>query len=126
MKTLPPKRKGAALDQAFNDDFNALKIVRPTLQPMKAQKGRRLGWNEKDKDEELERLIRQDMEREENPEEWGGQAKEQGMFVVELISMVRKNRPAPQESELDGRYAGMPNFKKFRVSPPSILFKAPT
>ncbi|KAL8286856.1 hypothetical protein RQP46_003862 [Phenoliferia psychrophenolica] len=108
------KRKGAEADQGFNDDFNALKIVRPTLQPMKAQKGRRLGWNEHDADEELERLIREDQEREQNPEEWGGQAKEQGMFVVELVSMVRKNRPQPKEADPDGKYAGRANFKKFR------------
>ena len=102
-------------DKAFNDDFNALKIVRPTLVPMTKQKGKRLGWNENDKDEELERLIREDQDREEHPEDWGGQAKETGIFIVEHVSMVRKNRPAPRETALDGKYAGRDNFKKFRV-----------
>ncbi|KAK4699604.1 hypothetical protein P7C70_g6657, partial [Phenoliferia sp. Uapishka_3] len=85
MKTV--KRKGAEIDQGFNDDFNALKIVKPTLQPMKTQKGRRLAWNENDADEDLDRLIREDQEREENGDEWDGEGEGagRGMFLVELV-----------------------------------------
>lgn len=109
------RRKGGEIDQGFNDDFNALKIVKPALQPMTTQKGRRLEWEEQDEDEEVDRLIREDQDREEHPDEWGGRVREQGMFVVEHVSMVRKDRPAPKEVVPDGKYAGRPNFKKFRV-----------
>ncbi|KAM0754404.1 hypothetical protein T439DRAFT_321441 [Meredithblackwellia eburnea MCA 4105] len=114
------KRRGAELDQGLNDDFNALKIVKPTLQPMRVQKKERARWDENDLDEEYERLIREDQEREEageeddHPRNWGGVGRPTGMFVVEHVSMVKRDRPTPKTVVDYGQFAGRPDFKKFR------------
>lgn len=109
------KRKGAEVDQAMNDEFNALKLVRPTFEQMKAPQSHRIDWDEVDLEEEHMRLVREDEENGGDPEAWGGEGGK-GMFVVERQSMVRKDRPPPRtDLELEDKYVGRKNFKKFRV-----------
>lgn len=111
----PTKRKGDTNDQAFTAEFNALKIVKPVLQPMRKPESRKMGWDEEDPEEERNRLIREDHEREDNPDDWGGKATQ--MFVIHKVSLARKERPPPRNDlQLEGKYAGRPNFKRFRVS----------
>lgn len=110
------KRKGAERDQAFNDDFNALKIARPTFQKMQPPKTVQIGWNDVDPEEERNRLIREDGERQDNPETWGDHGQKKGYFIIERIPMRRKENPVSVVNpELPEKWKGMKNFKKFRV-----------
>ncbi|KAI5481714.1 BRCT domain containing protein [Pseudohyphozyma bogoriensis] len=113
MKTL--KGKGKELDQAFNDDFNALKIVKPALAKMHAQKGHRAEWDEEDAEDEMERMIKEDQARREHPEQWPEERTGKGIFDVHVIALARRERPlARDDIEVDAQWAGRPNFKKFR------------
>jgi hypothetical protein len=116
------KRK-AAVDQAFNEDFNALKIVRPVLKSMPKVDKRRMGWDDNDSDvERHDRLVQEDQERlahqqegdddDMDPENW--RRPTQAMFVIKTLEIERKERPAPR-TDVDERWSGMVNFKKFRV-----------
>lgn len=108
------KRKGAEADQVFNEEFNALKIVKPVLQPMKKPQMHRMGWDEVDSEEEVNRMIREDQAREDDPSKWGGKGTQ--MFVIHSTPLARKDRPQPrQDLELEAKYAGRANFKRFRV-----------
>ncbi|GAA6055380.1 hypothetical protein JCM3770_001080 [Rhodotorula araucariae] len=115
----PTKRKGAEADAQFTEEFNALKIVRPTLKPMPVQEHRRMRWEEDDSDAERERLILEDQERgdddddEMDPDHW--RRPTQAMFVLRTLDVERRERAQPRAAaEGDDRYAGRPNFKKFR------------
>lgn len=110
----PTKRKGDVEDQAFTAEFNALKIVKPVLQPMRKLEKHRMRWDENDPDEDRNRLILEDQERGDNPDDWGGKATQ--MFVIHTTSLARKDRPPSRNIvELEGKYAGRANFKRFRV-----------
>lgn len=115
------KRKNASADQAFNEDFNALKIVRPVLKAMPQVEKRRMAWDENDSDverhdrlvqEDQERLAAQDDDDDMDPENW--RKPTQAMFVIKTLDVVRKERQAPR-TDVDERWAGMVNYKKFRV-----------
>ncbi|GAA5887291.1 hypothetical protein JCM6882_002478 [Rhodosporidiobolus microsporus] len=118
------KRKGAEVDQAFSEDFNALKIVKPRLKAMPRVEKHRMDWDDNDSDvERHERLIREDQQRlaaaadeddeDMDPDHW--RRPTQAMFVVRTMEVERKERPAPRSDiELDEKWAGKPNFKKFR------------
>ncbi|BGP46491.1 hypothetical protein JCM10450v2_002336 [Rhodotorula kratochvilovae] len=115
----PTKRKGAEADAQFTEEFNALKIVRPALKPMPAQEHRRMRWEEEDSDAERERLVLEDQEHaadeddEMDPDHW--RRPTQAMFVIRTLDVERKERAQPRtDGEGDERWAGRPNFKKFR------------
>lgn len=109
------KAATAAVDQAFADDFNALKIVRPKLVAMKQVEKHRMGWDELDPDEEMNRLIREEEEWRDDPEKWEGKATQ--MFVVRDLQLERKERGRENSAlELPEQWRGRPNFKKFKVS----------
>ncbi|GAA5998793.1 uncharacterized protein JCM10292_007236 [Rhodotorula paludigena] len=122
LQVKPTKRKGAEVDQAFNDDFNALKIVRPVLKAMPVREKHRMNWNEEDSDVERDRLIETDHQRlaagdesdgDMDPDNW--RRPTQAMFVIRTLDVERKERPAPRtDDNIDERWAGRPNFKKFR------------
>lgn len=135
----PTKRRGAEADNQFTEEFNALKIVRPQLKPMPPREHRRVGWDEEDSDAERERLIVEDHERMDadgdsdgdddmDPDHW--RRPTQAMFVLRTLDVERKERvqaraAAAAGAETDPRWAGRPNFKKFRVrSLPSSLLPA--
>lgn len=116
----PTKRRGegAAVDQALNEEFNALKLVRPALKPMTTTKRIRVGWDDEDPDEERQRLIRADEEAQEHPNEWAGKRRDHSFFMVTFLPMARVDRKEPRaDVELEERYAGRPNFKRFLVLP---------
>ncbi|GAA5906396.1 uncharacterized protein JCM6883_005538, partial [Sporobolomyces salmoneus] len=114
------KRKGAEADQAFNEDFNALKIVRPVLKSMPAREKKKIGWNEDDSDVERDRLIREDQEHAEDegedemdPTKW--RTVTQAMFNVRELEFEQKERaPRRNDIELPEKWAGRANFKRFR------------
>ncbi|BGP23236.1 BRCT domain containing protein [Rhodotorula toruloides] len=120
----PTKRKGAEVDRAFNEDFNALKIVKPVITHMPAQEKHRMGWEEEDSDVERDRLISANQDRlirhqaddsddDMDPDNW--RRPTQAMFVIKTLDVERKERPPPRtDINLDPRWAGRPNFKKFR------------
>ncbi|GAA5983791.1 hypothetical protein JCM11641_005193 [Rhodosporidiobolus odoratus] len=117
MKTT--KRKGAQADQAFNEDFNALKIVKPVIKSMPRMEKHRFGWEEEDSDVERDRMIREDqrMGEEEDedmdPEHW--RRPTQAMFVIKTLEVDKKERPPPRtDGVVDARWEGRLNFKKFR------------
>ncbi|GAA6034862.1 hypothetical protein JCM8097_009337 [Rhodosporidiobolus ruineniae] len=120
------RRKGAEADQQFNDDFNALKIVKPVIKSMPRVEKHRFTWDEEDSDVERHNaLVEEDQRRlghgdagagdgtddDMNPDNW--RRPTQAMFVIRTMEVERKERPPPR-TEVDERYAGQPNFKKFR------------
>lgn len=119
------KRKGVEIDKELNEDFNALKIVKPVMKSMPPVDTHRMAWDEEDSDAERDRLIRADQERaqrgasddaEMDPNRW--RQATQAMFVVRPMHI----EPKPHRNENDPphddpRWAGKPNFKRFRVSP---------
>lgn len=115
------KRKGADIDKALNDDFNALKIVKPVIKPMPRQEKHRLGWDEEDSDAERDRLIHADQEHldrqsgddEMDPDRW--RQATQAMFVIKPLQVESRPRRGGSEP-VDPKWAGRPNFKRFRVS----------
>ncbi|GAA5860031.1 hypothetical protein JCM8547_003065 [Rhodosporidiobolus lusitaniae] len=114
------KRKGGELDQAFNDDFNALKIVKPVIKSMPKQEKIRMRWHDEDSDtERREALIREDQERlaheeqdDMDHENW--RRPTQAMFVLKDLEIERKPRAPPRTDVVNERWAGRANFKKFR------------
>ncbi|GAA5946328.1 hypothetical protein JCM3765_000199 [Sporobolomyces pararoseus] len=112
------KRKGAEVDKAFNEDFNALKIVKPVLKGMPEREKKKMGWNEEDSDVERDRMIQEDQEREEDedemdPTKW--RTVTQAMFNVKELEIERKERaPRRNDIELPEKWAGRANFKRFR------------
>lgn len=120
------KRRGAERDQQFNEDFNALKIVKPVLKGMPEREKRKIGWNEEDSDVERDRLIREDQEGGEeegdemDPTKW--RTVTQAMFNVRELEFERKEK-APQRTdiELPEKWQGRANYKRFRVSSLSSL-----
>ncbi|GAA6005160.1 hypothetical protein JCM11491_002598 [Sporobolomyces phaffii] len=112
------KRKGAEADQAFNEDFNALKIVKPVLKGMPEREKKKIGWNEEDSDVERDRLIREDQEPDDDqdemdPTKW--RTVTQAMFNVRELEIEKKNRaPRRNDIELPEKWAGRANFKRFR------------
>ncbi|BGP06491.1 hypothetical protein JCM10049v2_002313 [Rhodotorula toruloides] len=121
----PTKRKGAEVDRAFNEDFNALKIVKPVIKHMPRQDHHRMNWEEEDSDVERDRLISADQERlirrqaddsddeDMDPDNW--RRPTQAMFVIKTLDVEHKQRPPPRtDINLDPKWAGRPNFKKFR------------
>ncbi|GAA5901210.1 hypothetical protein JCM8208_002305 [Rhodotorula glutinis] len=122
------KRRGGEADNQFTEEFNALKIVRPKLQAMPQQEHRRMRWNDEDSDAERERLIVEDQARAEqgerdgdgdddmDPDHW--RRPTQAMFVLRTFDVERKERraaaAAASDGEVDERWPGRPNFKKFR------------
>ncbi|GAA5865265.1 hypothetical protein JCM3774_004913 [Rhodotorula dairenensis] len=120
------KRKGAEIDKELNDDFNALKIVKPVIKAMPPVDKHRMAWDEEDSDAERDRLIRADQERvqhgtsdaddddaEMDPNRW--RQATQAMFVVRPMHI--KPKPRRDENEPphdDPRWAGKANFKRFR------------
>ncbi|ORY74292.1 hypothetical protein BCR35DRAFT_306746 [Leucosporidium creatinivorum] len=107
------KAATAAVDQAFADEFNALKIVRPKLVAMKKVEKHRMGWDELDPDEEMNRLIREEEEWREDPGKWEGKATQ--MFVVRDLELERKERGRENRSlDLPEQWRGRPNFKRFK------------
>ncbi|BGP30540.1 hypothetical protein JCM10296v2_002295 [Rhodotorula toruloides] len=121
----PTKRKGAEVDRAFNEDFNALKIVKPVIKHMPRQEHHRMNWEEEDSDVERDRLISADQERlirrqaddsdddDMDPDNW--RRPTQAMFVIRTLEVEHKQRPPPRtDINLDPKWAGRPNFKKFR------------
>lgn len=120
------KRKGAELDKELNDDFNALKIVKPVMKAMPPVDKHRMAWDEEDSDAERDRLIRADQERaqhgasdaddnEMDPSRW--RQATQAMFVVRPLPIEPKHRRDENEPPRDDpRWAGKANFKRFRVS----------
>ena len=123
------KRRGAERDQAFNEDFNALKIVKPVLKGMPEREKKKIGWNEEDSDVERDRMIREDQEEGEggenemDPTKW--RTVTQAMFNVRELEFEKKER-APQRTdiELPEKWQGRANYKRFRVSPPFLSFDA--
>lgn len=118
------KRRGAEADQAFNEDFNALKIVRPVLKGMPEREKTKIGWNEDDSDVERDRMIQEAAEEEEeggegdemDPTKW--RTVTQAMFNVrELEYEVKERAPKRTDIELPEKWAGRANYKRFRVSP---------
>ncbi|GAA5851164.1 hypothetical protein JCM5353_007375 [Sporobolomyces roseus] len=115
------KRRGAERDQQFNEDFNALKIVKPVLKGMPEREKRKIGWNEEDSDVERDRLIREDQEGgdgegegdEMDPTKW--RTVTQAMFNVRELEFERKEK-APQRTdiELPEKWQGRANYKRFR------------
>lgn len=109
------KAATAAVDQAFANDFNALKIVRPKLVAMKKVEKHRMGWDELDPDEEMNRLIREEEEWRDDPDKWEGKATQ--MFVVRDLKLERKDKGRANSAlELPEQWRGRPNFKRFKVS----------
>lgn len=115
MKTIKSKTKNAAVDAGFNEDFNALKIVKPVLKPMVVPQKHRMRWEEVDDEEEQMRLIREDQEAQDHPDQWAGKATQ--MFVVHELPLLRKERRLPRDDlpALAEKWAGVPNFKRFKV-----------
>lgn len=123
----PTKRKGAEVDRALDEDFNALKIVKPVIKHMPPQEKHRARWDEEDSDVERQRLISADQERlarhqagesddDMDPDNW--RRPTQAMFNIRTLDIERKERPPPRtDVNLDPKWAGRPNFKKFRVRP---------
>lgn len=119
------KRKGAdELDQALNEDFNALKIVKPVLRAMPGQAKKKMTWNEDDSDVERDRLIRQDQqerndndndEEEMDPTKW--RTVSQAMFNVKEFEVERKEKTPARRNDLElpDKWAGRANYKRFRV-----------
>ncbi|GAA5921422.1 hypothetical protein JCM3775_003041 [Rhodotorula graminis] len=129
LQVKPTKRRGGETDNQFTEEFNALKIVRPKLQAMPQQEHRRMRWNDEDSDVERERLIVEDEARAEqgerdddgdddmDPDQW--RRPTQAMFVLRSFDVERKTpraaaAAAAADGEVDERWAGKPNFKKFR------------
>ncbi|KAK4058498.1 hypothetical protein OIO90_000660 [Microbotryomycetes sp. JL221] len=121
IKTTKRKTKDGDLDAALNADFNALKIVKPVLMSMKPPERHKMSWDEIDPDAEMNRMIAEDQrrieagedDREDHPDKWGGPSTQ--AFVVITTELARKERPAPrQDLNSDPRWAGKPNFKRFR------------
>lgn len=114
------KRKGAEIDRALNEDFNALKIVKPVLKGMPEREKKRMGWNEEDSDVERDRMIREDQDHdgeddEMDPTKW--RTVTQAMFNVKELEIEKKERPPVRDDiELPEKWAGRANFKRFRVS----------
>jgi hypothetical protein len=114
------KRKGAQIDQAFNEDFNALKIVKPVLKAMPPKEKKKMSWNEEDSDVERDRMIREDQEHAEDedemdPTKW--RTVTQAMFnIKELVIEPKERLPSRTDIELPEKWAGRANFKRFRVS----------
>lgn len=119
------KRKGAELDKALNDDFNALKIVKPVIKPMPKPEKLRLAWEEEDSDVERDRLIQADQERfehggsdnddEMDPNRW--RQATQAMFVIKPLYLEpRARRGGEDRAPVDPQWSGTTNFKRFRVS----------
>ncbi|GAA6062627.1 hypothetical protein JCM10212_000289 [Sporobolomyces blumeae] len=114
------KRKGAQaeVDHAFNEDFNALKIVKPVIKAMPRPEKKLMTWNEEDSDVERDRLIREDQEHGESddemdPNKW--RASTQAMFNVRDLEIEKKERaPRRDDIELPEKWAGRSNFKRFR------------
>ncbi|GAA5933877.1 uncharacterized protein JCM15063_000498 [Sporobolomyces koalae] len=110
------KRKGAEIDQALNEDFNALKIVKPVLKAMPERQRKKMSWNEEDSDVERERLIREDQEHDDDemdPTKW--RTVTQAMFNVRELE-IEPREPALRRNdiELPAQWAGRANFKRFR------------
>lgn len=118
------KRKGVEIDKELNEDFNALKIVKPVMKSMPPVDKHRMAWDEEDSDAERDRLIRADQERaqrgasdddEMDPNHW--RQATQAMFVVRPMHIEPKpHRKENEPPHDDPRWAGKPNFKRFRVS----------
>lgn len=118
------KRKGVEIDKELNEDFNALKIVKPVIKSMPPVEKHRMAWDEEDSDAERDRLIRADQERaqhgasdddEMDPNRW--RQATQAMFVVRPMHIEPKpHRNENEPPHDDPRWAGKPNFKRFRVS----------
>ncbi|GAA5976317.1 hypothetical protein JCM10908_005456 [Rhodotorula pacifica] len=118
------KRKGAEIDKELNDDFNALKIVKPVMKSMPPVEKHRMAWDEEDSDAERDRLIRADQERAEHgpsdndddemdPNRW--RQATQAMFVVRPMQIEPKARRDENDPPRDDpRWAGKANFKRFR------------
>ena len=115
---IKPKRttnKNAASDAAFTEDFNALKLVRPRLEAMKKPEKHRMRWDEQDPDEEMNRLIREEQEERDDPDKWAGKATQ--MFVMHATQLARRERREPRRDlELEEKWRGRANFKRFKVS----------
>jgi hypothetical protein len=112
--TMPTNKKKGGRDQEFNEDFNALHIVKPTIVPMRPRESVRVGWDQVDEERERDRMIAAEQHDRDHPDDWAGAGK--GKFVIESFEV--KARPARVPTvALEGKWAGMPNFKAFRVSP---------
>ncbi|SCV67842.1 BQ2448_5453 [Microbotryum intermedium] len=110
------KGKAALMEQALNDDFNRLKIVKPDFKRMIAPERHRMTWDEVDTNEERMRLIREDHEEMEeqdgdDPNHWAG--KSDGMFVIKKVHFPRPQKPKPRYED-SGQWAGRANFKAFK------------
>lgn len=116
MKVGTSKKKASEIEKALNEDFNALKIVRPTFAPMKVAKGIRMGWDDIDHGEEELRLEREAMEKDEQPEAWTQGPDQKGSFIVEYVDFSPMQKVKPRtDLVLAEKWAGRPNFKGFKV-----------
>lgn len=96
-------------ERQFNDEFNKLQLARPAaagLLTMPKVESHRLKWNERDLDaEELKQL-----------DDWTSDISGKSLFRVKFVDFAKKPKvlPSVYVDEGEGRWAGMPNFKRFR------------
>lgn len=124
MKVGTSKKKASEIERALNEDFNALKIVRPTFAPMRAANGVRMGWDDIDHGEEELRLEREAMDKEDHPEAWTQGPDKRGSFIVEYVDFSPRQKVKPRtDLVLAEKWAGRPNFKGFKVDSSSLTVK---
>lgn len=132
--TASKRKQKDQMDMAFSKEFNAvgysssssivhtlihslqqLKITRPALKPPKQVEGQKDNWNN------LEDAEGQDEPRKEDWNETSGP----GFFVVRQLPASAFKPAEPATARLDplmqGKWAGMPNYKKFKPVITSIF-----
>jgi len=114
----PVKRRGENAEEMAQIDleFNQLKLVKPTLKYARPAARDKIKWNDVDEEEdERRRFVQEDEEMMEHPDLW--RQPSQSMFVVKtLATQNRRSTTSRDDLAVDPKWAGRPNFKKFRVS----------
>jgi hypothetical protein len=104
------RKKLTAVDVEFNKQFNKLKIVRPDLKAPKLATRQKVGWADRDLDEEELREAA----------DWNMDASK-SFFRIKTLEIPsreereeRRRRALENRSAVEDKWRGMPNFKAFR------------
>lgn len=99
------RKKVTESEREFNDEFNRLRLAKPELLKPPKVEAHKIKWNERDLNEEERKEM----------DDWTKLESGQSCFVVRFVNFERKaKRPPVVDQSADPRWAGMPNFKRFR------------